>query len=233
MRRLRLLCLVVGLVACSSSTVVDMPPVVHAGLDVDTVIPSVLVLGATATSDHSTINHFDWTVVTAPDLTQVTAVAKGDPPGSTVELYTGDVTGLYVLGVTATDATGRVSEPDYVNLMLRPKPPTLEVQLTCASGCETVDTALEANEGATLALEAQVNHPERVVGYRWSFELVRDSLDPFVGALATQTNGARATVVLPQVAKAARLEVSVTALGEASATASLGVGERNSIEGPP
>ncbi len=230
MRRPRLLCLVFGLAACSGSTVVDMPPVVHAGFDLDQVVPSIVTLVATATSDHSTINHFDWTVVMAPDRAQATAVAKGDPPGATVELYTGDLPGLYVLGVTATDATGRISDPDYVNLMLRPRP---IVQLTCASGCQSLDSALQADEGATLVFEAHVDHPELVVGYQWSFELMRDPADPSVGAPVTQTDGASATVSLPQVAKAARLEVSVTALGDASAGASLRVSELDSMLGAP
>jgi hypothetical protein len=59
-------------------------------------------------------------VVAAPDPTALHLCARGDPVGSTVELYTGDVPGLYVVGVTAADAQGRTSERDYVNLLLRP-----------------------------------------------------------------------------------------------------------------
>lgn len=234
MRRARLLLgLALGLASCTREVAIDMPPQVYAGEDVDAVVPSVLALGASAWSGHSTVVRLDWTLVAAPDPGQVHLVPKGDPVGSVLDVYTGDIPGIYVLGVAATDAQGLTSSADYVHLLLRPKPAAQALRLTCAAGCKAVGDALEADEGASLTLLATADHPELAAGYEWKLNLVRDPSDPFREALAVQTSGPTATVGLPRVARAARLEVSATALGDSTASASLSVLERNSADEPP
>jgi hypothetical protein len=118
-----LLGLALGLASCTREVSISMPPEVEAGDDLDLVVPSVVVLGASAWSANSTVVRLDWTLVEAPTPGDVHLVAKGDPVGSVLEMYTGDVPGLYVLGVVATDAEGRTSQADYVHVVLTPQPP--------------------------------------------------------------------------------------------------------------
>lgn len=124
MRRARLLLgLALGLASCSNEVSIPMPPEVEAGENLDSVVASVLVLGASAWSASSMVVRLDWTLVEAPSPGDVHLVPKGEPVGSILEMYTGDVPGLYVLGVVAFDAEGRSSQADYVHVVLTPRPP--------------------------------------------------------------------------------------------------------------
>ncbi len=236
-RRACLLALAFALASCTREVSVASPPEVYAGEDVDEVVPSVVVLNASAWSGHSTVVRLDWTLVSSPlpsaESSAVHLVPDGDPVGSVLEMYTGDEPGLYVLSVTATDAQGLTSEPSYVNLILRSKPLTQTLSLTCASGCSAAGGGLQAAEGASLTLQATAGSPELADGYAWNVNLVRDPNDGLQQAPTVQADGGTASVGLPRVTRPAQLQVSATVLGAREASASLAVAELNSIDEPP
>ena len=219
------LILAVSLAACSAERPLKAAPIVRASPDLDLVVREVVFIGAQAQDPDGEVASFAWSLVAAPDPSATQLTPKGRK-GEVLELKTGGIPGHYVLSVTATDDDELVSEPDFVNLTLRPEGADLE--LVCVDGCHSLPGRLQANELSDLAVEVQ---PGSALGLTWTAQLARDPRDPFIDEPTLGDRLSGRTVRVPQVARPASLVVTAFAAG--GAQAQLVVDILNSEDEPP
>lgn len=220
------LILVVSLAACSDERSLKAAPIVRASPDLDLVVREVVFVGAQAQDPDGEVASFAWSLVAAPDPSSTRLTPKGRK-GEVLELETGGIPGHYVLSVTATDDDELVSEPDFLNLTLRPEG-AAGLELVCVEGCHSLPGRLEANELSDLAVEVQSGS---ALGLTWTVQLARDPRDPFADEPTLGNRLSGRTVRVPQVARPASLVV--TAFTPGGAQAQLVVDILNSADEPP
>ncbi|MFN7133745.1 MAG: hypothetical protein ACK4N5_16835, partial [Myxococcales bacterium] len=219
------------LAACTDEIAVPSPPVVVAGRDIDADLAERIALVATAADGDGTVEKFEWSLVAVPDGADPSLVAL-PPRGEVAELLPKGVSGLYVIAVQAVDDAGLKSEPDYLNVLLRPSS-RLAVSLRCTT-CTGTAEPFAASEQSTLELEALVQRGA-VGRYSWSATLERNPADTLTGEPEVRASDARATIVLPAVARDARLNVVLVATGtdHRDTVARLAIDVRNDVDEPP
>ncbi|MGI5864707.1 MAG: hypothetical protein ACOX6T_22025 [Myxococcales bacterium] len=220
------LILALSLGACSGERSLKVAPVVRASPDLNLVVRDVVFVGAQAQDADGEVASFAWSLVAAPDPSATQLTTKGRK-GEVLELKTGGIPGHYVLSVTATDDDELVSEPDFINLTLRPEGAT-GLELICIDGCRSLPERLEANELSDLAIEVR---PGPALGLTWAVELVRDTRDPFIDEPTMSDRSSGKTVRVPRVARPASLVVSASTAG--GVQAQLVVDILNSVDEPP
>lgn len=218
------------LVACSTEKL-KTPPMVRAGFDVDVVFDGKpVVLWASANDADGRVVRLDWRIVTSPAGSEPSLSLKG-AKREVAELTTGaSAVGLFVVRVVAVDDDGLLSEPDYVNVLLR-EPAVVELRLTCVDGCPKADSA---GEDSSITVEAEVLSG-KPTAFHWTAQLRGLPPSSWTAAPGLSPDGSRVTVAIPRVPAASTLAVSLTASvpGTSGAHASLRLSVANLKDEPP
>jgi hypothetical protein len=108
------------LAGCGSEESVKTAPVVSVGPDIDMPLNETVNVIAQASDADGLVERFEWKLVRAPTEAAPELETRGEK-GEICALRPFGVSGVYVLSVTAIDDDGLVSEPDFVNVTLRPR----------------------------------------------------------------------------------------------------------------
>ncbi len=216
---------------CAVERTVKTAPVVVGNVDLDMAIQDKILLHATAIDADGTVESFTWKLVEGPQGANPVLAPKTSK-GDIVELQPGGVTGLYVLSVTATDDQGLTSDPDFVNVMLRPQTKA-KLALSCTDGC-VYSPNPEADEATELTIQAILTEAD-ALGFSWTAALKRDPADPLTGEPVLTPNRDQLKVSVPRVARAATLtvHVSVAVAGGQPVTQVLSILVKNNLDEPP
>jgi hypothetical protein len=234
----RLLALVGGLgtlaaaAGCDREFEIKGRPSVVATLDVDAFVNEPVLVHVKGTDADGQIVKFNWSVVSGPAGSTAALDVSRSAIGELAQLTPTTKAGVYVLRVVAVDNDSLESDPDYVNVSLRPR--LGGMRITC-DGCEVKAQALAALEQSRITLHAALPG-DSLAGYAftWNAKLTRDPADTIKQDVTLKGDGKDATLDIPQVTREASLAVTVLATnGKREVSGSTTIIVLNSKDEPP